>query len=147
MNWNPKGIIIHATESADDIRRFDAGRVRGILTERGLRGYHWLFENIEGIYWCSTLNRPDGPAEHVHLHNSEYLGFAFIGDFRRAVPPPAMLKAGAEAVAALLNYSGLMLSVLPHREAPDANTDCPGDGFMAVWDNFIAQIAAARSGQ
>jgi len=138
--FRPHAVLIHHCEVADLVG-FDAGRIRGILTARGLRGYHAIHEQVDGEWWTSVLNPWTAPAEHVRGANSKYLGFAFIADFNKVAPTAEQLKTGARSVAMMLSLFGLSAGdIYPHSAVND--TDCPGRLFP--WDRFAGLVRLYR---
>jgi hypothetical protein len=147
MLWKPKGMVFHNTGS-DDLPGLDADNVYDYLQRERPElkgGYHWMQDNVDKGYWVVAFARPDKPAGHVRHHNSEYVGFAFVGDFNRVAPPLAMLTSAAPDVAALLNlYDLTPADMIMHRDAPDQNTDCPGTLFTAnIFEAFRQMVREA----
>ena len=143
MSFRPHWFVIHNTGSADRVGAFDANNIRHILFERKLGGYHVIDEMIDGVYWPSILNRLDRAAEHVAHHNSEAVGWSFIGDFNATSPAPEMLAQAAPHVAALLHRFDLGPDALiAHRDVPQNDTDCPGTLFTKdVFEKFRTIVA------
>jgi hypothetical protein len=145
MDWRPKGMVIHNT-GGDDLPGLDADNIYDYLQAKRPElkgGYQWVQDNVDKGYWVMVFARPDKPAGHVHAHNSEYVGFAFIGDFNEHEPQMAMLEAAAPDVAALLHLYGLTPDTLiAHRDVPDNNTDCPGKLFTPkLFEQFRTIVA------
>jgi hypothetical protein len=142
MDWRPKGMVIHNTGGSDHAG-LDAASVRQTLKARGLLGYHWLHELADYGYWTLMLADPSKPAAHVAHHNSEYVGYAMVGNFNAYAPDPARLLAAACDVAALLHLYGLTPDTLiAHRDVPDNNTDCPGKLFTPkLFEQFRTIVA------
>jgi hypothetical protein len=142
MRWKPHGLVIHNT-GGDDLPGFDGDTVLDTLNERGLKGYHWLQESADRNYWTMMLSRPDEPGEHVKGHNSEYIGFAFVGDFNKQAPDMDELTFAATSVAALLHLYGLTpADIIAHRDVPDNSTDCPGLMFTPeLFERFRTMVA------
>jgi len=143
MNFRPVMFVLHNTGGADRIG-FDSNNIKRILQdEHKLGGYHIFYENVDGEYWPTILNRLDMRAEHVRLHNSEAVGFAFVGDFNVAPPPEAMLLTAAPHVAGLLRRFDLKpANMIAHRDVVDNSTDCPGKCFNRTrFANFRTMVA------
>ena len=143
MSFAPHWLVIHNSGGLDHIY-FDSNNIKRILQdERKLGGYHEFYEFVDGDYWMTELNRLDMKAEHVAHHNSEAVGFAFVGDFNLAPPPDAMLISAAPHVAGLLRRFNLGPDALiAHRDVPDNSTDCPGNRFTAtLFENFRTMVA------
>ena len=141
--FKPHWFVVHNTGGPDHTY-FDANGVKRILQdERKLGGYHEFYEDVDGGYWMSELNRLDMKAEHVHLHNSEAVGFAFVGDFNLVPPHPQMLVEAAPHIAGLLRRFGLTpADMIAHRDMPDSDTDCPGKAFTPeLFERFRTQVA------
>ena len=144
MTFNPRGIVIHNTGGADRVV-FDGNVVKGVLTSRGFRGYTFLHEQVDGQYWTSLLVPMNRPGEHVANHNSEYLGFAIVGEFNKAPPGLSCLSTVAAAVAGILDALKLpRTAIIAHRDVPDNNTDCPGKQFD--WATFVSMVLNVRGG-
>ena len=142
MKFAPIYLAIHNVGSADRIG-FDGNFVRRVLAENKLGGYHVLAETIDGQFWSHILNRLDRKAEHVRLHNSEAVGYSFVGDFNTTRPSGDLLASAAPDVAGLLHLYGLTpAAMIAHRDVPDNNTDCPGKLFSpSLFEEFRALVA------
>jgi len=131
MTFAPSIFVIHNVGSADRVG-FDGNFVRRVLAEGKMGGYHFLAETVDGQFWSHFLNRPDRPAEHVRLHNSEAVGYSFVADFNVTVPTGDLLQSAAPDVAGLLHLYGLTpKALIAHRDVQDNKTDCPGRLFSA----------------
>jgi hypothetical protein len=140
--FNPKWFVIHNTGGPDHVY-LDANNIKRILQdERKMGGYHEIYEGVDGGFWMSELNRLDMKAEHVAHHNSEAVGFAFVGNFNTTVPHNSMLWSAAPHVAGLLRRFNLTPEALiAHRDVPDNDTDCPGKLFTAnIFEAFCVMV-------
>jgi hypothetical protein len=142
MSFCPHWFVIHNVGSADKLG-FDGNFVRRVLAENKLGGYHVLAETIDGQFWSSLLNRLDKRAEHVKLHNSEAVGYSFVGDFNVTVPDMELLRSAAPDVAGLLRRFNITpAAMIAHRDMPDNNTDCPGSLFTkSLFEQFRTLVA------
>ena len=132
-------VIHHSGTAGGNAERFDASHRR----DRGFDelGYHFVIDNGSG--------GPDGrveigsrwPKQKHGAHtggtpNNEYnelgIGICLVGDFDRRLPSSGQLASLARLVAYLVEtYDVPPGNVLTHRDAPGANTDCPGTLFHA----------------
>jgi len=141
VSFKPKWLVIHHTQgnwwdTPDDVREVLRNR------EPPLKGYQWLQFKDDG--WnMAMLSRGDMPGEHAAKHNSECVGYAFIGNFQDKAPRMDRLRAAAVDCAVLLRLYGLTSAdMIAHRDVPDNDTDCPGKAFTpALFEKFRTLVA------
>jgi hypothetical protein len=138
-------IVIHhsaiATGNADE---YDA-----LHRKRGWDelGYHFVI--------CNGQGGPDGAVQvgprwvkqkwgaHTggtpgNAYNNYGIGICLVGDLRQTEPTDAQKAALRDLLNVLmLRHDVCPENVLTHREAPNAETDCPGDAFQAWIDSSL----------
>ena len=140
--FKPKWLVIHHTQgkawnTPSDVRKILDNRVPP------LKGYQWVqFKDLEG-WRMASLYRGDSPGGHVGRHNSDAVGYSFIGSFQTEPPSAKRLAAAAIDCAVLLRLYGLTpVDMIAHRDVPDNDTDCPGKAFTpAAFEKFRTLVA------
>jgi N-acetylmuramoyl-L-alanine amidase len=119
-------LFIHHTASpangtAADIRRWHLARnwVDG--------GYHIVIRSDGSIEYLRPIW---AVGAHVGGHNSDSIGIALVGDFRKAQPTEAQLRSLKTLVVLLREVFPQITTVLGHRDA--ANSECPALD-VAAW--------------
>ena len=139
--FKPKWLVIHHTQGNWWDTPCD---VREILRNRvpPLKGYHFV-QFKDDDWFMAALSRGDMPGEHAAHHNSQTVGYAFVGNFQGKAPEPERLKAAAVDCAVLLRLYGLTpADMIAHRDVPDNDTDCPGKAFTpALFERFRTMVA------
>jgi hypothetical protein len=139
-----KWIVVHhsatAAGSADVFDR--AHRARGWEE----LGYHFVIDNGNGgpdgrvevggrwtkQKWGAHCKTPD------NAYNDYGIGICLVGDFTTGLPTPAQMKSLRALLAYLMTeYKIDPASVIGHRDAPGAQTACPGDEFWAYLHNTL----------
>ena len=143
MAFKPRWLVIHHTQGWWQGQPTD---LAAILRERGLKGYHWCQycdDSFSSDWRMAALTRGDLPGEHVAGHNSECIGYAFIGNFQAEPPSDTRLAAAAIDCAVLLRLYGLTpADMIAHRDVPDNDTSCPGLAFSpALFEQFRTKVA------
>jgi len=128
---NPRRIVVHHSATVDG-STYSWGAIERYHTqEMGWRdiGYHAGIELIGGDFGC-LFGRPDYlPGAHTAGHNTDTLGFCFVGNYDLLEPTDRMLRIAARRVLApwMRRFGLLIQDVHPHREF--ANKTCPGTKF------------------
>jgi hypothetical protein len=146
LRGRPPGIIIHhsATPAVIDgrlvtaamIDQAHAGRGWGRSDEAG-HVYHIGYHYVVLADGTVQPGRPERmPGAHCDGHN-DMLGICLVGDFTRARPPAAQLRAAEELTRRLMRKYNLPPSrVYRHRDLD--STECPGDTFP--WGEFRREL-------
>ena len=127
-------IVIHHSATPDgNATQFDAQHRRRGWDELG---YHFVIDNGRG--------GPDGRVEvgsrwkvqkwgaHTggtpdNEYNNYGIGICLVGDFTHHLPSPAQMESLRSLVSYLANTYGIApRDIIGHRDAPNANTQCPG---------------------
>ena len=140
MMFKPHWLVIHHTQG----NWFDtSGHVRRVLDNRvpPLKGYHWVQFRDEDGWRMASMYRGDASGGHVGHHNSEAVGYSFVGSFQDTPPSIERLRAAAVDCAVLLRlYDLTPADMIAHRDLND--TDCPGKAFTpALFENFRTLVA------
>jgi N-acetylmuramoyl-L-alanine amidase len=132
-NTHWKYIVIHHT--ATDVGK--AYSIHRTHLDRGFwngLGYHFLIDN-------GTLGKGDGQIEvaprwikqqsGAHCNsggmNEKGIGIALVGNFNEEPPTPGQLQALTYLLKTLSQYYHIpATNIIGHRDAPGANTECPG---------------------
>ncbi len=132
-NTHWKYIVIHHT--ATDVGK--AYAIHRTHLDRGFwngLGYHFLIDN-------GTLGKGDGQIEvaprwikqqsGAHCNsggmNEKGIGVALVGNFNEENPTPGQLQALTYLLKTLCQYYHIpATNIITHRDAPGANTECPG---------------------
>lgn len=100
----------------------------------GPDGTVWQCNDDAAISWhagCAAVHGPNCPLNA----NAYSLGVCLVGNFMETGPPPAQLAAARELVAHLRAQYGY-LTIIGHREAHGARTECPGD----TWPEWKGEL-------
>jgi hypothetical protein len=142
MSFRPHWLVIHHTQGNDTD---SPAKVREILDDRNLKGYHWVqYRELPGFrYRMASMYRGDASGEHVWHHNSEAVGYSFLGSFQDKAPDIERLRAAAVDCAVLLRLYGLTpADMIAHRDVQDNSTDCPGVLFTPeLFEKFRVMVA------
>jgi N-acetylmuramoyl-L-alanine amidase len=132
-NTHWKYIVIHHT--ATDVGK--AYSIHRTHLDRGFwngLGYHFLIDN-------GTLGKGDGQIEvaprwikqqsGAHCNsggmNEQGIGVALVGNFNEETPTPGQIQALTYLLKTLCQYYHIPAThIVGHRDAPGANTECPG---------------------
>jgi N-acetyl-anhydromuramyl-L-alanine amidase AmpD len=143
-----KYIVIHHT--ATDVGK--AYLIHRTHLDRGFwngLGYHFLIDN-------GSLGKGDGQIEAAprwikqqsgaHCNsggmNEKGIGIALVGNFNEEPPTGKQLQALTDLVKTLSHYYHIpAANIVGHRDAPGANTECPGKRFPMA---NIRQCVAGR---
>lgn len=128
-------IVIHSQEGKDHHDAFDFPDLNADMVHRGVHYdyYGEMFEeepyvfrqwNILGVGAHARGWNGTGP-------NGRAIGFCFAGDGRVENPPAELVVEMAKYIKeAMSAYAIPFERVWLHRNAPGANTDCPGTVFV-----------------
>ncbi len=107
-------------------------------------GYHFVIDNgrggpdgrVEvGPRWVSQTHGAHTGGTRRDEYNQHGIGICLVGDFMASDPTAAQLASMKKLVRRLMTDHGIPASnVIGHREAPGADTACPGDRFMHYID-------------
>ena len=126
----PTQIIIHHSATADS-GTLSWGAIRQYHLRQGWAdiGYHAGVEFINGHIEC-LYGRPDHiPGAHCRGENGDSLGFCFVGNFDKRLPPEALITIACRRVIVpwLLTYNLTPEDIRAHREF--SSKTCPGAMF------------------
>lgn len=142
----PTRIVLHHSATPDGRTLSTAAIRRYHIQERGWQdiGYHVVIERVEDAVE-GILGRPLGqPGAHAPGANSDSLGVCLVGDFDRAAPEHAFLRAAARIVAgAALAFAIPLDRIVGHRDVTAGRT-CPGHFFSL--GTFRALVGDAQRG-
>jgi hypothetical protein len=102
-------------------------------------GYHFVIDNGQGApdgqievgprWWQQKWGAHTGSTPD-NAYNNYGIGICLVGDFSRQSPTQAQLRSLQTLLAYLMDRYRIDAScVIGHRDAPNANTECPGDRF------------------
>lgn len=133
MTYSPDGIAIHHSAGSDTDENNWEGikRYHSKKWDTDTTGYHWLIERV-GMYYDTFNPRDEGQKGiHVKGHNSEYIGFCFVGDYSDKKPNRLKLDVGAREIARSMfrNHISFFNIQAHHEICEPGHTDCPGDEF------------------
>jgi hypothetical protein len=132
-------VIHHSATAGGNAELFDASHRR----DRGWDelGYHFVIDNGRGgpdgrVEVGSRWSKQKHGAHCGGTPNNEYnelgIGICLVGDFNRRLPSSPQLASLDRLVAYLAEtYDIRPENVITHRDAPGANTECPGGLFHA----------------
>ncbi len=143
-NWNCEGyrpwrhiVVHHSATPGGNAEQFDHYH----RTVRGWDelGYHFVITNGQGApdgqvqvgsrwkvqkWGAHTGGTPDNE------YNEYGIGICLVGDFSSSMPTQAQLDSLVELLDYLAARYGISKhNIIGHRDAPGANTQCPGDAF------------------
>ena len=119
----------------------------GVTTPQGIANYHvstkeWpgaayhVFIDTDGSAYL--LNRLTTRSYH-DSNNTDSIGIAFNGDFRKQAPNQKMLDAAKLVTQLLAELLPNKLQFKGHRERPNNETVCPGNALLAHIPSFSAE--------
>jgi hypothetical protein len=126
--------IIHHTVTpgtADFVERIARYHV-GTRNWPGI-AYHYCIDSSGGIYMTNFWSTV---SYHAGWSNTYALGVALLGDFTDAPPPQIQLDAAAWLVSTIRFLLGRHFTLIPHRDAQGAQTECPGDTYTEWIDQL-----------
>ena len=88
----------------------------------------------------------DGARAHVAGQNAYYEGIALAGDWSQGPLPLGLVLGVARWVYAKWRQRGF-LPVLGHREVPEQETSCPGDGTLRARPQLLRTVEAYAEGR
>jgi hypothetical protein len=137
-------IIIHHTASRDDPIAKDWEGLRAYHLAKGWRdiGYNWGGEMVDHLAVIREGRSLDIQGAHCRNHNMNRIGigFAVIGNFELAPPPPALIDMVADKCVFLCREYGIPAwHIDPHSKY--SNTLCPGRLFPM---NYLRELVRAR---
>jgi N-acetylmuramoyl-L-alanine amidase len=137
----PEEIVIHHSATHDGPENNTAGIRKWHVGHNGWDaiGYHALTEYVGNGYEI-LIGRPwDQAGAHCLGHNQTALGFCFVGDFNKIMPPVDQLKTGAAVVAYWMRTHGIPLGKI-YRHDTLNETDCPGKFFnLTAFLNLVQE--------
>ena len=141
-------VIHHSATAGGSAKLFDASHRR----DRGWDelGYHFVIDNGNGgpngrVEVGSRWPKQKHGAHTGGTPNNEYnelgIGICLVGDFERRLPSSAQLASLDRLVAYLAEtYDIPPENVITHRDAPGADTECPGRLFHAYVHGRFKQM-------
>ena len=155
LEWNPTGkrpwryiVIHHSSTETGSAESFDAmHRAKGWDE----LGYHFVIDNgkggADGLVEIGGRWKNQKWGAHCggtpdNEYNNYGIGICLVGDFTRSMPTDAQQQAMERLVKHLMAACDIPAgSVIGHREAPNAATDCPGNAFFTYFhDRFGPQL-------
>lgn len=142
-------LVVHHTTGRATLTPYDIARYHVESRDWPGVGYHYLIGADGTIYWCQ---RHETMSYHTGVANGYTLGVSLIGEFMNGVLPTApQLQSTSHLIAWLMqefNISDLK-KVIGHKEAPEAQTACPGDQWTtgAKWKNMLYERIQAQQVQ
>jgi hypothetical protein len=136
----PTMAVIH--HSATDKMVTAEQMARYHVEERGWPGigYHFVVMWDGNVYQTNdimTISYHAGDGTNTPENTNSYgVGICLVGDFSSVAPPAAQL----EAVRRLIEY--LELPFIPHKEAHNVSTTCPGNTWPMWKDKLLAKEPA-----
>jgi len=158
--WTPAGsferpwrwiIIHHSSTDVGSAEIFDAAHRAKGWDELG---YHFVIDNGRGggngqVEVGSRWTKQKWGAHTGGTPNNDYnnfgIGICLVGDFNSHLPSQAQLEGLKKLVAFLMDRYHLEPScIIGHRDAPNANTECPGDALYRYVYNDLRPAMSAR---
>jgi hypothetical protein len=125
-----RGIVVHHSATADSEGVETEAFRRFHIKERGWQdiGYHWIIEDIDGIYEALMGRLSTIQGSHCLYKNRDHLGVCFAGNFSVTEMDERQLIVGAGLIASLCVMNDIEPSnVSRHLDWRD--TACPGNLF------------------
>ena len=139
MNW--QGIVLHhsATKDTPGVETEGFRRYHIEIKHWKDIGYHWVIEDIDGIYEA-LMGRPSYMnGSHCPRKNWTHLGVCFTGNFDLYEMQEEQVIVGARLIASLCVMNDIEpLSISRHSAWRD--TACPGIHFP--FDELIEEVEA-----
>ena len=117
-------------------------------------GYHFVIDNgrggpdgrVEvGPRWVSQSHGAHTGGTRRDEYNQHGIGICLVGNFMEHDPTPAQLASAEKLVRELMTTHGIPAeNVIGHRQAPGADTACPGDRFMQYIDATLRPMLAGE---
>lgn len=119
-------IVLHHTAWDKDTSADEIAAVH--IKEHGWRsiGYHFLIKKDGTVYQCKNY---DQVGTHVAGFNTPSIGIVMNGNFENTVPTQAQIETCEALIRKILEDFGRQLTIIGHKEAPNAATLCPGRNF------------------
>ncbi len=141
--------VVHHTTGRTTLTPYDIARYHVESREWPGVGYHYLIGADGTIYWCQ---RHETMSYHTGVANGYTLGVSLIGEFMSGVLPTApQLQSTSHLIAWLMQEFNItdIRKVIGHKEAPEAQTACPGDQWTtgAKWKNMLYERIQAQQVQ
>ena len=141
-------LVVHHTTGRSTLTPYDIARYH--VNSRGWPGigYHYLIAADGTIYQCQ---RNETHSYHVGVANSYSVAVSLIGEFMRGnLPTEGQMTSASHLIAWLMQELGIqdLKYVIGHKEAPKAQTACPGDQWIAgvYWKKELhARVHAWRT--
>ncbi|MCX7779546.1 MAG: N-acetylmuramoyl-L-alanine amidase [Negativicutes bacterium] len=108
-------------------------------------GYHFVIRKNGTI----ERGRPENAVgSHTKGSNSRSLGINVVGDFTACEPSPAQIASLVNLCADLCEaYELAPAAIIGHRDAPDSQTECPGDNLYCLLPDIRAKVAQILNGK
>ncbi|NOX63278.1 MAG: hypothetical protein GXP42_15240 [Chloroflexi bacterium] len=141
-------LVVHHTTGRSTLTPYDIARYH--VNSRGWPGigYHYLIAADGTIFQCQ---RHETHSYHVGAANGYSVAVSLIGEFMRGnLPSERQMESASHLIAWLMQELGIqgLEYVIGHKEAPQAQTACPGDQWIAgvYWKRELhARIQAWRT--
>lgn len=139
-----KWVCVHHTASPTaatwlkHTQEYWAKQLQSYYSDQGWTACPHLFISERGILVENPLNLY---GRGVIGHNQDSAHVETVGNYTKIPPSGPTLDNLIAACAALLKWAGLGIGGLTnHRSLQAAYTQCPGDGFIAVWGSFQKSV-------
>jgi hypothetical protein len=93
-------------------------------------GYHFVIDGAGKIY---MTNYPETLSYHSNYANPYAMAVCMQGNFTNDWPPDAQFDACRKLLRYLQEEIPTITDIIPHREAPGAATQCPGNTWTEWW--------------
>lgn len=142
-------LVVHHTTGRNTLTPYDIARYHVESREWPGVGYHYLIGADGTIYWCQ---RHETMSWHTGVANGYTLGVSLIGEFMSGVlPTTPQMQSTSHLIAWLMQEFNItdIKKVIGHKEAPEAQTACPGDQWTtgAKWKNMLYERIQAQQVQ
>jgi len=101
-------------------------------------GYHFVIDGAGKIY---MTNYPETLSYHSNYANPYGMAICMQGNFMYTWPSNAQLAACRQLIAYLKReIPTITKPLIPHRDAPGASTQCPGDTYPEWWPALTGEL-------